>query len=255
MVRLKTKEDIAGIRAAGRILAESLKAVAAEVKPGVFTYELDDLAYSLVTKAGGRPAFLNYRPTGADRPYPASLCTSVNDEVVHGIPGDRVLKEGDIIGLDLGVEYRGYFADGAITVPVGKVNFQAAELIRVTRESLDKAIEVAVAGNTVGDIGSVVQFYVEKAGYSVVRDLCGHGVGFAIHEDPQIPNFGKAGSGQKLEVGMVIAIEPMVNLDKPHVIFDDSDGYTCRTADHSLSAHFEHTVAITEAGPEILTKA
>ncbi|MEI6494690.1 MAG: type I methionyl aminopeptidase [bacterium] len=254
MVNLKTKEDVDGIREAGKRLAEILKAVAAEVKPGVLTQELDSLAYSLIIKAGGRPAFLNYKPEGMDIPYPASLCTSVNDEVVHGIPGDRVLKEGDIVGLDLGIEYQGYFADTAVTVPVGKVNFQTAELIRFTRESLEKAVEAAVIGNTLGDIGFTVQSFVEQAGYSVVRDLCGHGVGFAIHEDPQVPNFGIRGNGQKLEPGMVIAIEPMVNLGKSRVYFEDN-GYTCRTADHQLSAHFEHTVAITEAGPEVLTKS
>lgn len=253
MVKLKTKGDIDVIREAGRNLAEVLGVVTKEVKPGVLTSELDDLAYSLIIKKGDRPAFLNYKPEGMNKPYPASLCTSVNSEVVHGIPGNIELKEGDIIGLDLGLEHKGYFADMAVTVPVGKVSFKAAELIRVTRESLERAIAAAQVNNTLGDIGFAVQSYAEEAGFSVVRDLCGHGVGFAIHEDPQVPNFGYIGKGQRLESGMVLAVEPMVNLGGSGVNFG-ADGYTCRTADGSLSAHFEHTIAITENGPEVLTK-
>ncbi|MES2315258.1 MAG: type I methionyl aminopeptidase [Patescibacteria group bacterium] len=252
-VIIKTKEEIEILREGGKRLATVLYKVKAKVKAGVSTKDLDDYAFKLITDMGDVPAFLNYRPEGASTPFPASLCTSVNDEVVHGIPSpDRILEEGDVISIDLGLKHKGLFTDMALTVPVGEVGPGAAKLLKVTEQALDVAINAAEAGNSTGDIGHAVESFVAGK-YGIVEVLAGHGVGKAIHEDPFIPNFGKAGKGAKLVPGMVIALEPMLNNGTKNVTLDD-DGYTFRTADGKKSAHFEHTILITENGPEVLTK-
>lgn len=257
-VIIKTKEEIEILREGGKRLAEILKKIAEKVAPGISTQELNDLAENLIRKGGDEPAFLNYKPEGAPRPYPASLCVSVNNEVVHGIPSkNKILKEGDIVSLDLGIKHRGLFTDSAITVPVGKITRNAQKLLNDTKESLMIGIAEARAGQRVGDIGYAIESFLQNKNtakkYGIVRELSGHGVGRAIHEDPYIPNFGKKGTGEMLREGMVIALEPMVNLGGDDVIFDD-DGYTVRTADASISAHFEHTILITDKEAEILTQ-
>lgn len=252
MIIIKTPEEINKLREGGKILARVLKEVAKHVAPGVRTIELDTIAHKLIIEAGCKPAFLGYKPDGADRPYPNTLITSVNSEVVHGIPGDRVLKEGDIIALDLGLNYKGVFLDHAITVPVGKITTKDKKLISITESSLYEGIEAIVPGAKVGDIGHAIEKYVRPHKLGIVRSLSGHGVGRAIHEDPYIPNYGKKGKGDALVPGMVIAIEPMLTLGSEEVYLLD-DGYTLKTEDQSRSAHFEHTVLVTESGHEILT--
>lgn len=247
MVILKQPDEISKARASNRIVAEVLGVLRDKVKPGVTTRELDKIAEGIASKRGAKPAFKGYRG------YPYSLCTSVNEEVVHGMPSNRVLIEGDIIGLDFGIYFQGLYGDAAITLPVGKVNEQAARLMQVTEQSLEGAIQRACHGNRLGDISATVQEAVEEAGFSVVRDFVGHGIGKSLHEDPQIPNFGKKGRGIELQEGMILAIEPMVNAGKYKVKILP-DGWTVITADGSLSAHFEHSVAITENGPEILSR-
>ena len=247
MVILKQPVEIAKARASNQIVAEVLSVLREKVKPGVTTRELDKIAEGVTEKRGAKPAFKGYRG------YPYSLCTSVNEEVVHGMPSNRVLVEGDIIGLDYGVCYQGLYGDSAITLPVGRASEQAARLMRVTEQSLYAAIDQACDGNRLGDISAAVQETVEASGYSVVRDFVGHGIGKNMHEDPQIPNFGKKGRGIELKKGMILAIEPMVNAGKYKVKILP-DGWTVITADRSLSAHFEHSVAITDNGPEILSK-
>jgi methionyl aminopeptidase len=247
MVVLKHADEIEKARASNRIVAEVLSVLREKVKPGLTTRELDKIAESITEKRGAKPAFKGYRG------YPFSLCTSVNEEVVHGMPSNRVLMEGDIIGLDFGVYYQGLYGDSAVTIPVGKVDDQAARLMQVTEQSLYMAINQACAGNRLGDISAAVQETAESSGYSVVRDFVGHGIGKSLHEDPQIPNFGKKGRGIELKRGMILAIEPMINEGKYKVKILP-DGWTVVTADGSLSAHFEHSVAITDSGPEILSK-
>jgi len=246
MVILKQPDEIDKSRASNRIVAEVLNVLREKVKPGVTTRELDKIAEGVTEKRGARPAFKGYRG------YPYSLCASVNEEVVHGMPSNRVLVEGDIVGLDFGVCYQGLYGDSAITLPVGRVSEQATRLMQVTEQSLYSAIHQACDGNRLGDISAAVQETVETAGYSIVRDFVGHGIGKSMHEDPQIPNFGKKGRGIELKKGMILAIEPMVNAGKYKVKIL-SDGWTVITADGSLSAHFEHSVAITDNGPEILS--
>ena len=249
---VKTEEDVATIREGGQILRKILRNTAARALPGVSTWELNAFAEAAIAAAGGRAAF---KGVGDDvtNLFPAGLCTSVNDVVVHGIPSKKgILREGDIVGLDIGMEYRGRYTDTAITVPVGHVAPEVQNLLDVTEHALAAGIAQAVAGNTTGDIGSAVQQYVERHGFSVVRDLVGHGVGYGVHEEPQVPNYGRAGSGMKLVAGMVIAIEPMVNAGRYGVAFDD-DGWTIVTADGTLSAHFEHTVVVGKRRAEILT--
>ncbi len=253
MIIIKTPEEIAKLKIGGPILARILREVAVQVKPGITTKSLDSIAHALILEAGCTPAFLGYKPEGARKPYPATLITSVNDEVVHGIPGDRVLKEGDIIAIDLGLNYQGVFLDHAVTVPVGKISSKDQELLDVTETALVEGIEAIKPGSTVGDIGYAIERYVKSYKLGIVRDLSGHGVGRAIHEDPYIPNYGKPGKGAELVSGMVIAIEPMLTRGSESIIELD-DGYTLITSDHSRSAHFEHTVLITEEGAEILTK-
>jgi methionyl aminopeptidase len=235
------------MRAAGRLVGEVLTALSAKVVPGVTTAELDELAEQLITSAGAVPAFKGYHG------YPASICASINDEVIHGIPsGRRVLVEGDIVSIDVGASLEGYFGDSAVTVPVGHVSEEAATLLRVTEESLYKAIEKARPGARISDIGHAVQQHVESYGFSVVREFVGHGIGQRMHEEPQVPNYGDPGRGPRLAEGMVLAIEPMVNAGKPAVKVL-ADGWTAVTRDKSLSAHFEHTVAVTADAPWILT--
>jgi len=247
MVILKLPEEIEKARASNRIVAEVLSEIRQKIKPGVKTRELDSLAQLLAEKRGAKPAFKGYRG------FPHALCTSINEQVVHGMPSDRALEEGDIIGLDFGIYYKGFFGDAAITLPVGKINQKAARLIEVTRESLYNAIAQAQIGNRVGAISAAVQKKVEANGFSVVRDYVGHGIGKDLHEDPQIPNFGKKDRGIELKSGMILAIEPMVNENdfKVKVL---PDGWTVVTADGGLSAHFEHSVAVTNNGPDILSK-
>ena len=247
MVVLKHADEIEKARASNRIVAEVLSVLREKVKPGLTTRELDKIAEGITEKRGAKPAFKGYRG------YPFSLCTSVNEEVVHGMPSNRVLMEGDIIGLDFGVYYQGLYGDSAVTIPVGKVDDQAVRLMQVTEQSLYMAINQACAGNRLGDISAAVQETAESSGYSVVRDFVGHGIGKSLHEDPQIPNFGKKGRGIELKRGMILAIEPMINAGKYKVKILP-DGWTVVTADGSLSAHFEHSVAITDNGPEILSK-
>jgi len=252
-VIIKTKEQIEGVRKAGKILAVVLDKVAKFVKPGISTLDIDQYAHKIITEDGDIPASLNYKPEGADSAYPASICISVNNEVVHGIPSkNKILKEGDIVSLDLLIKHKGYFADHAVTVPVGKISKRDQKLLDDTKEALEVGIWSAIGGATVGDIGHAIESFVNRR-YGIVRELAGHGVGVRIHEDPYVPNYGKRGKGQKLIPGMIIAIEPMLNLGKDDILFLD-DGWTIKTADGSRSAHFEHTVLITEGEPEVLTR-
>lgn len=246
MVILKLPEEIEKARASNRIVAEVLSRVGDKVKPGVKTKDLDKIAEEIAEKRGAKPAFKGYRG------YPYALCVSINEVVVHGMPSERVLEEGDILGLDFGVLYQGFFGDSAVTLPVGKISEKASRLLRVTRESLHAGIEQVRDGNRLGDISSAVQMVVEAAGFSVVRDFVGHGIGKSLHEEPQIPNFGKKGRGMELKPGMIFAIEPMVN-EGQHMVEVLPDGWTVVTKDGSLSAHFEHSVAITENGPDVLS--
>ena len=248
MVYLRDASEVESIRDAARIVAKTLKMLGTAVRPGITTAELDRLAEGFIREHGGRPAFKGYRG------YPANICSSINDEVVHGIPGDRVLKEGDIVGIDVGVEKGGYFGDAAWTFPVGKVAPEAIRLLTVTREALEKGIAQARAGNRVGDISHAIQSHVEAQGFAVVRALVGHGIGRQMHEEPQVPNYGLPGRGPKLMAGQVLAIEPMVNTGGAEVVTRD-DGWTVATRDGGLSAHFEHTVAVGGEGPVVLSES
>ncbi len=251
MIVLKGPEEIEIMRAANVIVAEVLAELRAAVRPGVTPADLDRIAEELTRKRGAIPAFKGYSVAG--RVYPASLCASINDEVVHGIPSEsRPLREGDIIGLDYGVIYRGYYGDSAVTVPVGAVSAEAQELMRTTREALEAGIEAARPGRRLGDVSSAIQTHAESRHFSVVRDFVGHGIGKRLHEDPQVPNFGQPDRGIRLREGMVLAIEPMLNAGGPEVELKE-DGWTAITSDGSLSAHFEHSIAIVEGGPYVLS--
>lgn len=248
MVVCKSTAELEKMYRSGQVVWGALQKMRAMVQPGVSTKELDKFAESYTAEHHARPAFKGYRG------YPGSVCTSINQEVVHGIPSaSRKLREGDILSMDFGVEMDGYFADAALTVPVGKISPEREKLLRVTRESLERAIDKVRPGNRLGDVSAAVQQWVEQHGYSVVREFVGHGIGTHMHEDPQVPNYGPAGQGQRLEEGLVIAIEPMVNVGAPAVRVL-SDDWTAVTADGSDSAHFEHTVAVTKNGPWILTR-
>ncbi len=255
MVNLKTKEDIAILREGGRRHAAILRELVAMVRPGISAKELDDKAAELIKKDGDKAAFLNYKPTGADRPFPASICVSVNDEVVHGIPNEKekILKDGDIVSIDLGLIHRGLITDMAVTVPVGQISSELQTLLDVTNKALMAGIKAAKGGKRVGDISNAIERCALQHGYGVVEELSGHGVGYDVHEPPYVPNFGDAGKGEALKPGMVIALEPMFNMGT-HEVTLDADGYTYRTADGKASAHFEHTILITKSGAEILTK-
>ena len=247
-VVLKSPQEIEKMRRAGRVVREVLELVRSLVKPGATTLDLEKAAEARLTELGVKAAFKGYHG------FPCVLCTSVNSEVVHGIPSSkRVLKQGDIVSVDFGVVVDGYYGDAAITVPVGEIGADAARLLAVTEKSLQAGIAVVRPGATLGDVGAAVQGVVEAEGFSVVRDFVGHGIGVHMHEDPQVPNFGQAGHGMKLRKGMVIAIEPMVNAGKPDVRVL-GDGWTAVATDGSMSAHFEHTVAVTATGATVLTE-
>ena len=243
----KSREEIEIMRRANLTVAGVLSVLKSSVRAGVTTLDLERIAEDELKKTGAKPAFKGYRG------YPWCLCTSVNNEVVHGMPSKRVLAEGDIVSIDFGVLSEGFYGDAALTVPVGSISSDAARLVKVTEESLEKAIEAAVVGNRLLDISAAVQRYVESHGFSVVREFVGHGIGRELHEAPQVPNFGVPGRGIRLKAGMVLAIEPMINMGAPDVKILD-DGWTAVTADGSLSAHFEHTVAITDDGPYVLSR-
>ena len=246
MVTIKTEKEIKIITEGGKILAEVLNHIKKMAKPGITTLELDRAAEALILKQGAKPAFKGYEN------FPYSLCTSINDVVVHGFPSDYKLKDGDIVGLDLGVLYKGYNTDMALTVAVGNVSFQAKRLLMVANKAIKRGIKKARVGNTTGDIGNTIQRYVQDQGYGVVRDLCGHGIGKELHEDPQIPNYGQRHKGTELKEGMVICIEPMITMGDWH-LKKAKDGYGYATKDGSLAAHFEHTITITKDGAKVLT--
>jgi methionyl aminopeptidase len=247
LIIIKSRSEIEKMRVACQVVAGALEGLRDKVKPGVTTLELDRYAEEYIRKQGALPAFKGYLG------YPSSLCASVNEVVVHGIPSNRVLKEGEIIGLDLGAVVGGFYGDAAITLPVGEVSRELKKLMEVTEACLERAIERAVPGNRVSDISNAVQTHAESSGYSVVREFVGHGIGRKLHEDPQVPNFGPVGQGPRLKAGMTLAIEPMINMGTSHTVVLE-DGWTAVTLDRKPSAHFEHTVALTDNGPEILTR-
>ncbi|HZA24877.1 MAG TPA: type I methionyl aminopeptidase [Dehalococcoidia bacterium] len=245
-ITIKSPQELEAMGRAGSIVGATITLLKRSVEPGMTTRDLDNIAYKQITSMGARPTFKGYRG------FPASICTSVNEEIVHGIPGNRVLKDSDIIKMDVGATIDGFIGDAAVSVAVGKVAQEAIDLMEATRRSLEEGIKAAQPGNRIGDIGAAVQTYAESRGYGVVREFVGHGVGRFLHEDPQVPNYGQPGKGQLLRPGMCIAIEPMLNIGDWHTrILDDQ--WTVVTADGSLSAHFEHTIAITEDGPKVLT--
>ncbi len=251
MILIKTKKEIDLIRESCKIVAETLQLLKSNIRAGITTLELDKIAEDYIRSNNAIPAFKGYSQGGAPG-FPGSICASIDDQVVHGIPGNRVLKNGEIISLDIGVLKNNYYGDAALTVPVGEVSEEKVRLLEVTEKSLHLGIQQAISGNRVHDISNAVQSYVEANGFSVVRDLCGHGVGKYLHEAPSIPNFGKKGTGPKLKNGMTLAIEPMVNAGKYDVI-TANDHWTILTADGSASAHFEHTILVNDNTPEILT--
>lgn len=246
MIHYKTKEEIELLRLSSLLVGRTLAMVAREIKPGVTTAAIDKIAETFIKDNGGQPAFKGYRG------FPGTLCVSPNSQIVHGIPGKYVLQEGDILSVDCGVLMNGYYGDSAFTFPVGNVKPEIMKLLRVTKESLYKGIEKAIVGGRLGDISEAVQFHAESNGFSIVRELVGHGVGRNLHEDPEVPNYGRKGSGPKLAEGLVIAIEPMVNMGKRNVR-QERDGWTITTADGLPSAHFEHTIAIGKDGADILS--
>ncbi|MBW1855531.1 MAG: type I methionyl aminopeptidase [Deltaproteobacteria bacterium] len=247
MIILKTKQEIEQLRVCNRIVARTLKELKNAVIPGITTRELNDLAEHSIREQGAVPAFIGYRG------FPASLCTSINEQIVHAIPGDRKLKEGDIISLDVGAKLNDFFGDAAVTLPVGEIGSRAKELLRVAEEALYKGIEQAVAGNKLSDISQTIQVWAESHGFSVVRDFVGHGIGKSLHEEPQIPNFGTPVPNPRLQEGMVFALEPMIN-EGTHEVKLLPDGWTAATADGKLSAHFEHVIAINGDGPIVLSE-
>ena len=246
MIHYKTREQVELIKESALILGKAHGEVAKHVKPGVKTNELDRIAEEFIRDNGGIPSFKNFNG------FPASLCISLNEQVVHGFPSDYELKNGDIVSVDCGVFYKGYHSDSAFTYPVGEVDKEIKKLLEVTKESLYKGIEKAVYGNRIGDIANAIQKHVDQFGYGIVRELVGHGIGTELHESPEVPNYGKAGKGPKLNGGLVIAIEPMINLGTKSIVQED-DGWTIRTTDRKPSAHYEHTVAIFKEGTEVLT--
>ncbi len=252
MALIKSSTEIEKIAKAGAILAMTLKRIKAVAKEGVIISALDELARSLIEDAGGKPAFLNYRPEGATRPYPATLCVSPNDVVVHGVPSKRVIKDSDLISIDCGVIYEGYYADAAITIPIGNISKQDKKLIEVTEQALVRGIKAAKPGNTLGDIGYAIGDFVQKKGFYVAEGLTGHGIGTKLHEDPSVFNEGRPGKGMKLVPGMVLALEPMVIVGTSEVVQLADESYG--SANRKNSAHFEHTIVITEKGNKILTE-
>lgn len=252
MIIIKTKKEIDLIRESCQIVAETLQLVKRYAEAGKSTLELDKIAEDYIRSNDGFPAFKGYSQSGSFD-FPGSICSSIDDEVVHGIPSDRILKDGEILSIDIGVEKNGYFGDAALSVAIGELSEEKKKLMEVTEKSLYLGIEQAVEGKRIGDIGFAIQRYVEKEGFSVVRDLCGHGMGKYLHEEPQIPNYGKPGTGALIRNGMTLAIEPMINLGK-HSVYIADDGWTVLTRDGKASCHFEHSVAIINGKAEILTK-
>lgn len=253
-IQLKTKEDIEILKEGGRIHAEILRALSAAVKPGVNALDLDTIARAMMEEYQVTPAFLNYTPEGVSYPYPAAVCVSVNEEVVHGIPHeDIVFQEGDVVSIDVGVKHKGLITDAAVTVICGEGSEEAKKIVNITKEALYVGIKAVEIGGTIGDIGYAIQEYVKPYGYGLIKILSGHGVGYSVHEDPYVPNYGKKGHGDKIVPGMVLAIEPMLTLGTDEVAVKE-DEYTYVTYDGSLAVHFEHTIAVTEEGIIILTK-
>jgi methionyl aminopeptidase len=261
MITIKTPEEIKILRDGGKILASVLLMVADKAKPGIATLELDEYAESLIRRNGGESSFKNYKTLQDKFPFPASLCVSINEEIVHGIPSPkRFLREGDIVGLDLGLKWKGLYTDATITIGIGKIGAGAEKLLDVTKIALERGIKVVKEDATIGDIGFAIQSYVEKKrlpagrqGFNVVKNLVGHGVGYAVHEEPDIPNWGKRKTGLILKQGMVLALEPMVVIGNSDIILD-KNGWTWKTKEGSLAAHFEHTICVTKNGAEVLTK-
>jgi len=247
MIPIKTPQEIEIMQKSGQILAKIMRELKSNVKPGITTKELDKLAEKLIFNYGVKPAFKNYNG------FPAVLCTSINEQIVHGVPSNRILIEGDILSLDFGVICDGFYSDMAVTLPIGPIDPEANRLIRVTKKALKRAIGRVKPGKTIGDIGHAIENYVEGQGFKIVKELCGHGIGKTLHEKPDILNFGKRHKGVKLESGMVLALEPMAVMGNSR-IKKGPDGFCYQTIDNSLSAHFEHTVAVTDKGPKILTK-
>lgn len=248
---VKSPSEIEIMAEGGKILAKVMREVKAEVRPGKKLKELDDLAFRLIEESGAKPAFLGYQPEGADKPYPSSICASVNEVAVHGIPDEYVIRDGDLVKLDFGVRYKGFCTDAATTVVVGEVSAEARKLTRVTEEALHIAIKQMRPGNRLGDVGAAIQKHVEENGFQVIRDLTGHGIGRKLHEEPSVYNFGKHGTGEVLKAGTAFAIEPITAISAKHVRQLSDDSFA--TSDHSLSAHFEHTVIVTENGPWVIT--
>ena len=251
MALIKTEQEINRMRKAGALVGAVLSVLKKETKPGVRLIDLDRFAFRIIQDAGAKPSFLGYRPEGADRPYPATICASVNDTIVHGVPNGYALKQGDVLKIDLGVIWEGYHADAAITVPVGTISEIAEKLIVATEESLSRAIKKMTPGNTLGDIGHEIQSVATRYGFSVAEGLTGHAIGSHLHEDPPVWNNADKGKGRKLEPGMVFALEPMLTVGSPAIIQKEDESYG--TKDKSLSAHFEHTVLVTKTKPEIFT--
>ncbi|MEK7624239.1 MAG: type I methionyl aminopeptidase [Patescibacteria group bacterium] len=251
MIKLKTERDIEMIAASGRILAEVLEKVSQEARVGVSLFFLDNLARRLLQEAGAKPAFLGYRPNSGYRPFPAALCLSLGDQIVHGLPSSYQLHSGDLLKMDLGVDYQGYISDAAITLGIGKIPPAAQKLIEAVKKALEAAINEAWPGKHLGDLGFAIETIIKKNGFSVIKGLTGHGVGFELHEDPTILNYGRKGEGLVLKPGMVLAIEPMACLGEGKIVQRADDSFA--TADGSLAVHFEHTVAIMENGPQIMT--
>lgn len=251
MIKIYSKDQISKIAESGKILAKVLNKIAQEAKIGASLKYLDGLAFKLIKEAGVEPAFLGYGPDGAKRPYGATICASINDVIVHGFPGDYKLKNGDILKIDCGVEYKGFYSDSAITIGIGNISKEAEILIKTTKNALEEAIKIAIVGNHLEDIGFTINKIVKKMGFKVVKGLTGHGIGLKLHEEPTIYNFGKQGQGLELKAGMVLAIEPIVSMGSDNIIQKLDESWA--TSDKSLSAHFEHTIAITEGGVKILT--
>jgi methionyl aminopeptidase len=247
MIGIKTKEEVETIAQGGKILAQVLKELVKMVRPGAVTKDLDKAAERLVLSYGANPSFKNYKN------FPATICSCVNEGLVHCVPSDRKLKEGDILSIDIGLSYKGYNSDMAVTVPVGRIDFESSRLLRVTKKALKRGIKKVRPGNTFGDIGNTIQRYVEGQGYGIIRDLCGHGIGKSLHEEPDVFNYGKRGTGPEIKEGMVFCIEPMVAIGDWQ-IKKIQDGFGFATKDGSLSAHFEHTIAVTSKGARILTQ-
>ena len=253
---IKNQEDLENLRESGKRLAAVLFEVARQTTAGANAKDLDKLAERLIRKGGDVPAFLNYQPEGADRPFPASICISINDEVVHGIPNEKekIIKEGDIVTLDLGLSHKGMITDMAVTVPVGEIDEESKKLLEVTKKALENGINSARVGGRIGDIGYAIEGTLHGTNFDVVEELGGHGVGYKVHDEPYIANYGEKGTGPIIKEGMVLALEPIVNVGNKDVVLDD-DGYTFRTKDGRRSAQFEHTIYVTKEGVEVITKS